>query len=192
MRYFSIAAATLFSAFLTLAASAAFDIGPPVGSTAPELKALDTAGRPIKLADIVGKSGVVVAFVRSAAWCPFCQKQMIDLKAAQAPLAQRGYTLAALSYDSPMVLAAFSRKQEIGYYLLSDEKSAIIDAFGIRDPQYPPESKAHGVPMPGIFIIDAKGVVRAKLAEEGYKVRPPVDAIIEAVGNLSLTANQVQ
>ncbi len=57
----------IFSAFLTLAASAAFDGGPPVGSTAPELKALDTAGRPLKLADIVGKSGVVVAFVRSAA-----------------------------------------------------------------------------------------------------------------------------
>ncbi len=106
---------------------------------------------------------------------------MIDLKTAQAPLAERGYTLAALSYDSPMVLAAFSRKHQIGYYLLSDEKSAVIDAFGIRDPRYPSESKAHGVPMPGIFIIDVEGVVRAKLAEEGYKVRPPVDAIIEAV-----------
>ena len=173
---------SLIAAFsISSAAMAGIDIGPPIGERAPEVKALDTAGRPIALADIAGKSGVGLAFVRSAAWCPFCQKQMIDLNQAQAPLAQRGYTLAVLSYDAPQVLAEFARKRDIGYFLLSDEKSAIIDAFGIRDPQYPPESKAHGVPKPAIFVIDTKGVIRAKLAEDGYKVRPPVEAIVEAV-----------
>jgi peroxiredoxin len=54
------------------------------------------------------------------------------------------------------------------YDLLSDEGSAMIDAFGIRDPQYKANSGAYGVPMPGIFIVDNKGIVRGKLAEEGY------------------------
>ncbi len=49
--------------------------------------------------------------------------------------------------------------------MLSDEKSAMIDAFDLRDPQYKPGSKAHGVPRPAIFIIDAEGVIRA-LSEE--------------------------
>jgi peroxiredoxin Q/BCP len=169
----------------TFAFAATIDIGPPVGSVAPHLKAVDTAGKAVTLKEITGQSGVVLAFVRSADWCPYCQKQLIGLQEAQLPLARRGYTLAALSYDSPGVLVTFARRREIGYMLLSDEKSEMIDAFGIRDPQYPPGSKEHGVPMPGIFIIDAKGVIQAKLAEEGYKTRPPVAAVIEAVDRLA-------
>lgn len=178
-----LAAALLFGT----TAQAGIDIGPAIGTAAPLLKATDTAGRTVELKDIVGRSGMVIAFVRSADWCPFCQKQLIDLQQAQGPLAERGYTLAALSYDLPMTLAEFARKREIGYMLLSDQKSEMIDAYGIRDPQYPPTSKAHGVPLPGIFILDAKGVVQAKLAEEGYKVRPPVEAILEAVDQIGAT-----
>lgn len=174
----------LLIAILPVSAWAGIDIGPPVGSTAPALHALDKSGKAVTLADVSGTSGLVLVFVRSAAWCPFCQKQMIDLKAAQGPLAQRGYALAALSYDAPEVLAAFAVKQGIGYALLSDEKSAIIDAYGIRDPQYPPTSRAYGVPKPGIFVIDSRGVIRAKLAEEGYKNRPPVESLIEALDGI--------
>jgi len=47
-------------------------------------------------------------FVRSASWCPFCQVQLIDVNRITADLAKRGYTLAALSYDSPEVLATFA------------------------------------------------------------------------------------
>ena len=80
-------------------------------------------------------------------------------------LTERGYTLATLSYDAPTILQKFARQRDIFYIMLSDEKSAMIDAFDLRDPQYKPGSKAHGVPRPAIFIIDAEGVIRA-LSEE--------------------------
>jgi peroxiredoxin len=186
MKFVSAIIAFATAAILTVEATAGIDIGPAVGARIPDnFAAKDHAGTPVGLADIVGPRGVVLAFVRSASWCPYCQKQMIDLKAAAAPLSAQGYRLAVLSYDSPQVLAAFAQKQGIGYTLLSDEKSAMIDAFGLRDPQYPPTSKAYGVPRPAIFVIDAAGVVRGKLAEDDYKVRPPVDAVIEAVGKVA-------
>ncbi|MDX2221517.1 MAG: peroxiredoxin family protein, partial [Rhodospirillaceae bacterium] len=172
MRLKCILIAFAASVVLSAQATAGIDIGPAVGTNIPDgFVARDATGAPVGLADIVGDKGVVLAFVRSASWCPYCQKQMIDLKAAAAPLADRGFRLAVLSYDSPAVLAAFAQKQGIGYTLLSDEKSAMIDAFGLRDPQYPPTSKAHGVPKPAIFVIDVTGVVRGKLAEDDYKVR---------------------
>lgn len=149
------------------AAAFAFDIGPPVGARIPTLAASDASGASRALANVSGKKGVVLVFFRSAKWCPFCQAQLMSLKDIAEPLAKRGYALAAISYDPPAVLAAFAQKRAIGYTLLSDQGSHMIDAFGLRDPQYPVDSFAYGVPRPSIFVISRTGVIKAKLAEEG-------------------------
>ena len=66
--------------FATVSASAD-DLGPPVGSIAPDIGVrLDATGMPRTLADVMGKNGVVLMFFRSADWCPYCQAQLIDVK----------------------------------------------------------------------------------------------------------------
>lgn len=177
-----------FTTLLLVSAAgwAGIDIGPAVGDKIPApFTALDKSGAPKTYADLTGKNGTVLYFVRSAKWCPFCQNQLIDINGINDKLAARGYAMVALSYDAPDVLAAFAAQRKIAYPLLSDQKSAMIDAFGLRDPQYAPGHFAHGVPMPAIFVIDAGGVVRAKLAEEGYKVRPTTDALLETLDGLN-------
>ncbi|HEX5378230.1 MAG TPA: peroxiredoxin family protein [Phenylobacterium sp.] len=171
-------------ALLWPVAAAAFDIGPAVGAKVPPIAAKDVTGNPTNIAKLSGKNGVVLVFFRSAKWCPYCMKQLIELKDAKAPLAQRGYNLVALSYDPPEVLTHFTQLQQIPYTFLSDQGSTTIDAFKLRDPQYKADSFAFGVPMPGIFVISPRGVVQAKLAEEGYKTRPPVSAVLAAVDGL--------
>lgn len=163
------------------APGAPIDVGPAVGGHIPTLAAVDKTGAARDLNSLVGRKGVVLVFFRSAKWCPFCQHQLIDLKSVEAPLAARGYTLAALSYDKPETLALFAEKQGVTYTLLSDDGSKMIDAFKLRDPQYPAGNFAYGVPRPSIFILDRTGVVRAKLALEGYKVRPDNDTLLKAV-----------
>ena len=177
--------ALLFIAFLSgpLAAHA-YDVGPPVGATMPVLVAKDASGAAKDLAGVSGKKGVVLVFFRSARWCPFCQAQLMALRDLQGPLAQRGYALAAISYDPPSALADFAAKRAITYTLLSDDGSKMIDAWGLRDPQYPQGSFAYGVPQPAIFIISRRGVIEGKLAEEGFKVRPSNAAILQAVDGL--------
>lgn len=178
--------ASLFAALLLAwpAAAAALDPGPAVGSRIPPISAHDMAGKPVTVASLSDRRGVVLVFFRSAKWCPYCQKQLIELKDAKAPLAERGYRLVALSYDPPEVLTRFAEQREIPYAFLSDTGSTTIDAFKLRDPQYKPESLAYGVPMPAIFVISPRGVVQAKLSEEGYKTRPPVVAVLAAVDGL--------
>ena len=163
------------------AAGDAIDIGPSIGAAAPALTVKDATGTPRSLKSLGARNGTVLVFFRSARWCPFCQRQLIDLKALQAPLAERGYGLAALSYDSPEALAAFAQKQGVAYTLLSDEGSHTIDAYKLRDPQYPEGNFAYGVPKPAIFVLDRRGRVKAKLALEGYKVRPGNDAVLAAI-----------
>ena len=144
----------------------------------------DARGKVRTLASVAGKNGTVMVFFRSAKWCPYCQAQLKELTAAQAPLAKRGYTIVGLSYDAPETLAAFATKTGISYTLLSDEKSAMIDALGLRDPAYAPGSFAAGVPKASTLIIDKGGAVRWKSVASDYKVRPQNAAILAAVDGL--------
>jgi peroxiredoxin len=170
--------------------NASFDLGPPVGSPAPTIGTPpDQTGKPRTLASLMGDKGLVLFFFRSADWCPFCQAQLMDLSWGLKDVEKRGYHIAGISYDSPEILKNFTDRREIGYVLLSDPKSEVIDRYKLRDPQYPPGNKAYGVPQPIIFVLDRNGVIRAKLYEDNYKKRPPVSAVIEAIDMLTKTKN---
>jgi peroxiredoxin len=161
------------------------DLGPPVGTKAPDIGTpLDQTEHPRSLADLTGRNGLVLLFFRSADWCPFCKAQLIDINGGVAEIEKRGYNVAGLSYDSPEILAAFTAKRDIAYTLLSDPKSEVIDRYKLRDPQYPPGSRAYGVPRPIIFILDTSGTIKAKLYEESYKDRPPVTSVISKLDEL--------
>jgi peroxiredoxin len=173
-------------AILLSPAAMAEDLGPAVGTVAPSIGTpADQTGTPRALADLMGDKGLVLMFFRSAAWCPYCQAQLMDMNTGVAEIEKRGYKIAALSYDAPKVLADFTEKRQIGYTFLSDPKSEVIDRYNLRDPQYPVGNFAYGVPRPIIFILDTHGVIKAKLFEETYKTRPPVSAVIAQIDALS-------
>jgi peroxiredoxin len=173
--------------FATLAAFAsAEDLGPPVATKAPDIGTrLDQTGKPRTFADLMGQNGLVLMFSRSADWCPFCRAQLIDVNGGVTEIEKRGYHIAALSYDNPETLQAFTVKWHIAYTFLSDPKSEVIDLYKLRDPQYPPGNRAYGVPRPIIFILDRNGVIKSKLYEESFKVRPPVTAVISKLDELA-------
>jgi peroxiredoxin len=162
------------------------DLGPAVGTTAPDIGTrLDQTGKPHQLKDLMGQNGLVLFFFRSAAWCPFCQAQLIDINGGAAEIEKRGYHIAGLSYDSPEVLQTFTVKRDLTYTLLSDPQSEIIDRYKLRDPQYPPGNRAYGVPRPIIFILDPQALIKAKLYGETFKIRPPVTDVIAKLDALS-------
>lgn len=164
------------------------DRGPAVGSIIPsDLASIDQYGMARNFETLTGDNGLVLVFFRSAKWCPFCKRQLIDIAAKSDAIVSRGYGLAALSYDSVDILKRFNDGHKLGYTLLSDHGSKIIDRFELRNEDYKNMAFAYGVPYPMIFIISPDKVVLAKLAEEGYKDRPPVSAIVEAIDALPAT-----
>jgi len=165
---------------------AAEDLGPSVGMRAPDIGTPnDQNGTPRSLQSLMGANGLVLFFFRSADWCPFCQAQMMDLNTAVAALERRGYRMAGISYDRPQTLKTFIDRRQIGYTLLSDPRSTIIDRYKLRDPQYPPGDFAYGVPRPIIFILDKAGTIKAKLYEETYTKRPPATLVISTIDKIA-------
>ncbi len=89
-----------------------------------------------------------------------------------------GVQVVGVSYDSPSILKKFSETAKITFPLLSDPESKVIESYHIVNPTA--KGKAEGVPYPGTFIVDSKGVIRAKIFRDGYRDRHSSDALIKA------------
>lgn len=170
----------LISMFVAAAAVATSAFAEPaVGDRMPaSFLAKDSAGKSRQLDSLAGPNGLVLVLVRSAGWCPYCQVQLKELAAAAAPLRQKGYGLAAMSYDAPEVLAKFGTRQSIPYPLLSDSGSKMIDSLGLRDQQYAAGHMAAGVPLPTVLVVDPAGRIVAIDVSRDYRKRPSTAAVI--------------
>ena len=158
------------------------DAGIRTGAKAPVAMELRTAdGQPTSLASQMGERGLVLLLVRSADWCPFCKAQLKRTEEIAAQIRDRKYALAALSYDDPAKLARFATEAGLSYPLLSDTGSRMIDALGLRDPQYEEGSYAWGVPRASVLVLAPDGTVQARYVAADYRSRPSNDDVLELV-----------
>jgi peroxiredoxin Q/BCP len=97
-----------------------------------------------------------------------------DLKIIQ----DAGIQVVGISYDEPVVLKKFSDQSKITFPLLSDPQSQVIDEYHLRN--LSAKGRMEGVPIPGTFLLDGSGVIRAKLFLEGYRDRHTTKALLEA------------
>lgn len=166
--------------------AAAHDLGPPVGAPIPDaVRAPDGAGAARNFQNLKGANGLVLVFARSADWCPYCQRQLIELEGARGAIEARGWKLAAIATDTPEEIARFTNQRGVSFPILADPDSRIVRAFDLVDPQYPPGHRAHGVPAPTIYFISPDRVIRARLAEDDYRVRPPAELVLQTLARIS-------
>jgi len=92
-------------------------------------------------------------------------------------LEKNGVYIAAVSYDSDEILAAFARKYSIGFPLLSDKGSATIRQFGIFNWNMAPDLRAFGVPHPVEYLVDRDGTVVKKYFVPNYQHRVSGSAV---------------
>src|SRR5579863_5473692 len=92
-------------------------------------------------------------------------------------LAQNGVRIAAVSYDSQEILAAFASKHSIGFPLLSDQGSQTIRKFGIFNSNMAPDLRAFGVPHPVEYFVSPDGIVLKKYFVPNYQHRVTGSAV---------------
>jgi AhpC/TSA family/Disulphide bond corrector protein DsbC len=106
----------------------------------------------------------------------------VELQGRYDDIRKQGLGLVAISYDSPETLKKFADSRGITFPLISDSGSAIIKRFGILNEQQEPGTRSYGIPHPGTFIVDRKGVVTARFFEDAYQERFTAAAILAAQG----------
>ncbi len=105
--------------------------------------------------------------------------------------------LLAISVDTPTQSREFAAKiaadgrGKIDYQILSDPGHRVIDAFGIRDPDYNGQ-KFEGIPHPTVFVIDKTGRITWMKVELNYQERPTnedIRAALNALAQITLRLN---
>ncbi len=159
------------------------DAGLLVGQQVPLATSLQNKDGETTLGTILKNGPALVVFTRSVEWCPYCQTQLKSINSIVNDLKDRGYNLYGLTYDSPDQQDRFSKNQMLRYDMLSDQKSGLIDDFGLRDPQYT-EGRAAGVPYASVFVIDQNGKILAKSVSGDFKKRPTNEQILALVDSI--------
>lgn len=131
--------------------------------------------------DVSGERGAVLLFVRSADWCPYCKKQLTEWQQVTDQVAERGYRIVGVSYDTPDVLMDFAKVRGITYTLLSDKDSRMIKMLGILNEDHEQGSRFYGIPNPTTLVVDSEGVISHIFHEEGYKNRPKIEDVLMAL-----------
>jgi len=131
----------------------------------------------------------------------------VELQDRIDDLRAQGLGVAAISYDTEEVLAAFAERRGVkDVPLLSDDDSAVIRAFGIynhiaeegigpnaEDPDVQADVNQYvsvfganpmivGTPFPGTFIVDREGRVTSRFFEEFYRERNTAANIMLKLG----------
>ena len=131
----------------------------------------------------------------------------MELQSRIDSIKAQGLGLAVISYDSPEVMAAFSKLRGITFPLLADPGSVTIKRFGLLNPvpemsidparkddplvkqetaKYVsvvnPRASMVGIAFPGTFLLDRRGKVTSRFFEEFYIERNTASSLMLKLG----------
>lgn len=173
--------------------------GLKVGEKAPEFNITNAFGKQVSLYQELKKGPVVLVFYRGA-WCPFCNMHLHVLQNALPQFEKYGAQLITVTPQKPDRSAVQIKKDAYPFEVLSDLDSSVMKSYKLYyelDPQLVSVYKKHGLdveafngegrnvlPVPGSFVIDRGGVIRAMHADIDYKNRMEPENIIAALKKL--------
>jgi hypothetical protein len=106
----------------------------------------------------------------------------VELQGRIDEIQRQGMGLVAISYDAPEVLKKFAESRGITFPLISDRESEIIKRYGLLNTTVEPGTQTYGIPFPGTFIVDRRGIVRSRHFENAYQERNTVASMLVARG----------
>jgi len=158
--------------------------GPDVGDHAPDALLTDLDGREMRLSTLWRARPLVLVFLRYFG-CPFCQTQVVQLRAEHDRITAAGADVGLVGHGDPRAAAAFATTKRLPFPLLLDRDRGTYRAYGlvmgratqVLNPrvalpwikaEFSAETRQHGLKggsflqMPGTFVIDTGGIVRAR------------------------------
>lgn len=175
------------------------DPGLKLGETAPDFMLPDPSGKKVSLASLLKQGPVVLVFYRGA-WCPYCNMHLHALNESLPEFSRHGAQLVAITPQMPDKSAAQFKKDGFPFLVLSDLDSRVMQAYRLyyeMDPELVKVYKKLGLnvedfngpgrnvlPVPGTFVLDQKGVVRARHAETDYTQRMEPTEIVNILKTL--------
>lgn len=173
--------------------------GLKVGERAPDFNLPNAYGKQVKLSSLLKKGPVIINFYRGA-WCPFCNLELRALKKNLPKFKKYGASLVSITPQKPDKSLAQVKKAKFPFDILSDLDSAVTKKYKLfftlpieltkvykklgLDLEVFNGKGRNELPVPGTFVVDQKGIIRAVYANTDYTKRMEPQAIIDALKNL--------
>jgi peroxiredoxin len=172
--------------------------GLSVGDRAPDFTLFDAWGEAVTLAQALISGPVILTFYRGE-WCPFCNIQLRHLERALSRFRELGATLIAISPQAPDHGVSLTEKLQLTFPVLSDPAQAVIRSYKLQftlsgdleelqvnvfgnDPAKQNANGTRSLPVPGTFVIDSQGIIRAAFVDADWRRRvepSEIEAVLE-------------
>lgn len=184
--------------------------GPEVGDPAPDAILIDLERREVRLSSFWAESPAIVVFLRYFG-CPFCQTQVVTLRNEHERIQRSGAQVGLVGHGDPDAALEFTSSKQLPFPLLLDRDRGTYRAYGlvlgkamqVLSPrvalpwikaEMSSETRQRGLKggnflqMPGTFVIDTRGVVRARggMVRMAHRNRnfadtPSIDRLLDAL-----------
>jgi peroxiredoxin len=141
----------------------------------------------------------VISFYRGV-WCPYCNLELQALQETLADITARGASLVAISPQTASNSRKSQHDNKLGFPILSDVKSQVANAFGIRF-ALPPDlievyagfgndlprindDPAWVLPMPARYVIGTDGIIAYAEVNPDYTQRPDPGELLPVLDRL--------
>jgi peroxiredoxin len=169
------------------------------GDASPDFTLLDPDGKQIRSRDLLARGPLVVSFYRGV-WCPYCNLELQALQETLPEITARGASLVAISPQTAPNSRKSQRDNKLDFPILSDVKSEVADAFGIRF-ALPPDliavyagfgndltkvndDPAWVLPMPARYVIGTDGIIAYSEVNPDYTMRPDPSELLPVLDRL--------
>ena len=174
--------------------------GIKVGEKAPDFVLNNALGKAVSLKDKLKEGPVILVFYRGA-WCPFCNMHLHVLQQSLPEFKKHGAQLITITPQTPDKSVEQFKDKDYPFEVLSDLDDKVMKDYRLYF-ELPAElvevyknhdldieafnGKGRNVlPVPGSFVIDTNGFVRAMFADTDYKKRMEPSAIIDALKKMN-------
>jgi peroxiredoxin len=163
--------------------------GLKVGDKAPSFNAVDQFGKQISLKEELKKGKVILTFYRGA-WCRYCMKQFQDYQDSLSFIESKGATLIAITPEHEDGVAKTASVSKATFSILHDEQLKIMLSYDViskeKVEEYRTGLEKTGVdnqekflPVPATYIINKKGKIEFVYFDPNYRVRVPIDQLLD-------------
>lgn len=145
-----------------------------VGDTAPLFESVADSGEKFSLADLIGKSNVVLYFYPKD-FTAGCTKEACTFRDNWNKVNSLGATVIGISSDSPDTHSKFKKEHSLQFTLVSDQDKRIRKLYGVESRFIPPRTT---------FVIDRHGKIRSVFNSQ-VNVTKHVEESLRALEDIS-------
>ncbi|WP_064094480.1 peroxiredoxin-like family protein [Rossellomorea aquimaris] len=168
--------------------------GLKVGEKAPGFTLPDATGKEVHLGSVLEKGPVIVTFYRGG-WCPYCNMELRAYQELIQEIHSEGAELIAISPQTPDASLSTKEKNELAYYVLSDEGNKVANDYNLvyhlppylveiykekgLDLEKANDSDSWTLPVSATYIIRQDGTIAYEYTKADYKDRVEPSEVVQ-------------